>query len=393
MKPLNVLGLNSGTSMDGIDAALYRIEPVGGKGIDNGHLQLSTSLISSLVYPFEPGFHKRLTSLVASGQTTLEQLARLNFALGQIFADAALALIKQSGINREDVNLIGSHGQTLWHAPNKESFWGIETSASLQMAEPAVIAAQTKIPVVADFRVNDIAVGGQGAPLVAFADQILFGQEHVPTGVLNIGGIANITIIDSKGTALMAFDTGPGNMLIDRAAQTLFGREYDDGGKLAAAGKVFEPLLEELRSNPYLHKTPPKTTGREDFGFTFADQIIKKAISQDLAKEDCLATLTAFTASSIADAYQNFVKPKSTIERLVLGGGGAENHTLQKMILQYWPDKIQIHRHEDFGISTKFKEALLFALLAYTTYFDIPNNVPNCTGASRQVCLGKITKP
>lgn len=393
MKPLNVIGLNSGTSMDGIDAALYRIAPVGSTSIDNGKLQLSTTLVSSLVYPFEASFHKRLTSLVASGQTNLEELCRLNVALGQVFADAALALIKQAKVSHGEVDLIGSHGQTLWHAPSKESFWGIETSASLQMAEPAVIAAQTKIPVVADFRTNDLACGGQGAPLVAFADQILFGKESIATGVLNIGGIANITIIDSHGTAAMAFDTGPGNMLIDRATNVFYGRQFDNGGTFAASGKVSEPLLAQLQSHPYLEKHPPKTTGREAFGFTFADQIISRATDEGIAKEDCLATFTAFTACTIADAYKNFVRPKTKIERIVLGGGGAENETLKKMLRQYWPDKVELFKHEDFGISTKFKEALLFALLAYTTYFDIPNNVPSCTGASRKVCLGKLIKP
>ncbi len=191
----------------------------------------------------------------------------------------------------------------------------------------------------------------------------------------------------------MAFDTGPGNVLIDEAARLLFDRQFDQGGEIAARGTVREKLLKSLKAHPYLALSPPKTTGREDFGRNFAAQYINDWQAADVAAEDIVATLTAFTAESVALAYSDFVRPRTTLTRLVLGGGGADNKTLVSMLGAAWPDKLEILDHEQFGLSSKFKEALLFALLAYTTYFEIPNNVPACTGAKRKACLGKIVRP
>lgn len=394
MKALNVIGLNSGTSMDGIDAALFRIQPVSQPAASSkGELDLSIEMLAATLYPFEDAFQRRLQAAIASGQMTLASFCRLNVALGEVFADSALHLLKANSLSTAAVDLIGSHGQTIWHAPVERTFWGVNCSGSLQLGEPAVIAERTRLRVIADFRAADLAAGGQGAPLVCFADQVIFGRDRVPTGVLNLGGIANITVIDSAGQARLAFDTGPGNMVIDRCVQKCFGKDVDYGGQLASSGKVDDGWLATLLEHKYFQLLPPKTTGREDFGQATADRLIETGKQHGLRDEDLLATLTALTAASIAQAYRLHIHPHQELSRIVLGGGGAENSTLIRMIKSYWPGELSIARHEDFGISTKFKEALLFALLAYTTYWGIPNNIPACTGAKRKVCLGKICQP
>lgn len=393
LKSLAVIGLNSGTSMDGIDAALFRITPSNGTGHARSVPSLEIEHIESLLEPFEPSFQRHLQSIVSDDSLHWEDVCLLNTALGEVFARAAVNLIKKAKPKCSQVDLIGSHGQTIWHAPKKRPFWGVRTSGTLQLGEPSVIALRTGLPVVADFRPADVAAGGEGAPLVAFADEVLFGNSGFATGVLNIGGIANITVIEEAGRASMAFDTGPGNMLIDRAAQKLYGMEFDGEGKLAAAGKINDKWLQELLAHPYFRRLPPKTTGREDFGNFYADELLAHAESVNMAQDDIMATLTALTACSIADAYKTFVLPATRLNRLILGGGGAENAFLMRLLTKEWPHPVDLHKHEDFGVSTKFKEALLFALLAYTTYYEIPNNVPVCTGARRRVCLGKLVHP
>lgn len=395
LKPLTVIGLNSGTSMDGVDAAAFRIIPLKQGAKSNGSAAqqgLDVEMLDSILYPMEPDLQRKMQSMIASGHCSLEDICRLNVALGEVFAQATLALMKKAGLSRSDVDLIGSHGQTLWHAPDLKQFAGIPTRATLQLGEPAVIAARTGIPVIGDFRVRDMASGGQGAPLVSFADEVLFGGEGRATGVLNIGGIANITVINKEGEAAVAFDTGPGNMLLDRIVEKLFGKKFDEDGAIGAQGSVSEEWLSKLLEHPYFAQQPPKTTGRELFSLAFADELLADGQKKKLSDLDVVATVTALTGASIADAYKRFVQPSTTLDRLVLGGGGADNPTLCKTIERYWPHKLELMRHEDFGISTKFKEALLFALLAYTTHFGIPNNVPRCTGATDKACLGKIAR-
>ncbi|HEY9785491.1 MAG TPA: anhydro-N-acetylmuramic acid kinase [Candidatus Obscuribacterales bacterium] len=393
MKRLTVIGLNSGTSMDGVDAAIFTISPLETQSVNGRPPVLECQMIDSILFPFDESFRKRLLKFVACGVAELEEVCLLNARLGEIFADAVLHLLRKAGLDRKSIDLIGSHGQTIWHCPDGGRLWGHEASGTLQLGEPAVIAARTGIAVIGDFRAADLAVGGQGAPLVAFADEVLFGGQGIATGVLNIGGIANLTVIGDKGRAIMAFDTGPGNMLIDRACEVLFQTSYDEGGRIAFCGNTDEVLLAELMGHPYFQRKPPKTTGRELFGNKYFDLKIGSAMKErNLKNNDLVATITSLTARSIAEAYKSFVLDEQRLKRLVLGGGGADNPYLVEKIRQYWPHELEILRHEDFGISTKFKESLLFALLAYTTYFGIPNNVPSCTGASRQVCLGKIVR-
>lgn len=388
---MNVLGLNSGTSMDGIDAAVFSIEPL--SAYDNGGPpRLAASEVVSLLVPYEPQFRRRLSTLVNSGNASLKEICLLNTAIGKVFAEAALQAIRLARKAGEEVDLIGSHGQTIWHEPVQTSFWGIDTSASLQLGDAAVVVAETGLPAVSDFRANDLAVGGQGAPLVSFADEVLFGGTGRALGILNLGGIANLTVLSQSGEAVFAYDTGPGNMLIDRAMESYFDCQFDEGGQIAAKGKVDRLWLDELFSHPYFSLRPPRTTGREDFGHAYADRLLVDAEKRKLSKNDVVATLTALTAYSIADSYSLYIKDRVGISEIVAGGGGAQNQTLLNMIVKYWPGPLEINQHEKYGISTKFKESLLFALLAYTTYFDIPNNVPACTGARRKVCLGKLIK-
>lgn len=380
--------------MDGIDAALFSIKPrsqAHGTGADSSIPALEVELLASTLEEFPSQFRRGLLKLIASGDTSLQRVCLLNTALGEVFAKACLKLIRS--VPHLDVHLIGSHGQTVWHAPNHTDLWSVSTRGTLQLGEPAILAARTGIPVVADFRPADMANGGQGAPLVSFADAVLFGADKIPTAVLNIGGIANLTLIDGKGVAVTAFDTGPGNMLIDRAMNRLYGNDFDRDGEIARSGKVDTKLLDRIFAHPYFHQPPPKTTGRELFGDRFADALIDEAKQSGLSNEDLVATLTALTARSIAAGYNDFAMLHCRADRLILGGGGADNAHLVESIKQYWPHQIKIMRHEDCGISTKFKESLLFALLAYTTYHGIPNSVPACTGAAKSVCLGKLSLP
>jgi anhydro-N-acetylmuramic acid kinase len=394
LKPLTVIGLNSGTSMDGVDAAIFKITPLKDfESVETGERPaLTIESLAEDLYEFEPALRKKLKALVACTQATLDDICRLNAALGEEFAGAALKLMRSCSSDIQ-VDLIGSHGQTIWHAPAKKLYGSVSCNGSLQLGEIAIIAERTGIPVIGDFRVQDMAAGGQGAPLVAFADEIIFAGRGEATGILNIGGIANLTAIDRNGAAIMAFDTGPGNMLADRCCERLFNRDYDEGGRLAISGTLDRNWLNTLLTLPYFDLLPPKTSGRELFGQSYADALIDHGCKSKLPPESILATITALTPASIAQQYERFVRSKVPINKIVMGGGGAENKFMLAGLREYWPDKLEILRHEDYGISTKFKEALLFALLAYTSYFGIPNNVPACTGAARRLCLGKICRP
>lgn len=401
LKSLNVLGLNSGTSMDGIDAAVFSIGPDRGApvepmaavaGSDLYLPALKMELLHSELVEFAPTFKHQLARLVAEGQTDLRQICLLNASLGEIFAQASLQVIRSARRKGIEIDLIGSHGQTIWHAPDLSQFWGMSLAGTLQLGDPSVIAARTGVTTIGDFRTADVALGGQGAPLTSFADQVIFGKSRTALGVLNLGGIANITVIDGRGQAVMAFDTGPANVLIDEAMRILYQREFDENGAVAASGRANQRVLKELLALPYLHLAPPKTTGRELFGRSMATSLVEQWQANDISPADIIATLTTYTAASIVSAYEQFIAPEVVLSELVLAGGGEANSTLVGMLTAKWPTTLTIRRHEDFGVSPKFKEALLFALLAYTTNFGIPNNVPACTGASKRICLGKLAR-
>jgi anhydro-N-acetylmuramic acid kinase len=372
----------SGTSADGIDAAVAEISSSRGG--------LRARVVAHVHQPFVPELRRRILEVCLHG--TVAGICELNFELGECFARAALAVIRKAGLQPEDIFAIGSHGQTIHHLPQAK------TPSTLQIGEAAVIAERTGITTVADFRVRDMAAGGQGAPLVPYADWALFTDANRPRIVQNLGGIGNLTFLPAAADLdqVIAFDTGPGNMVIDalvsRATQGQ--RAFDRDGRWATRGKVSEKLLAELMAHPFVARRPPKTTGREEFGESFVNRLVAAGKRLRLQDADLIATATAYTAATIADAYRRFVFPKLRAEELrrlqiILGGGGAKNPALRQMLAERVGTG-ELLTHEDFGIANAAKEALAFAILAHETLLGRPGNVPNATGARRPVVLGKI---
>ena len=372
----------SGTSADGVDAVVAAISDTGRR--------LRPQLVAHTHQKFTPSFRRRVLHACLHG--TVAELCDLNFVLGEHFARAALAAIRTAKLQTHDVTAIGSHGQTVHHLPNGKH------PSTLQIGEPSVIAERTGITTVADFRPRDMAAGGQGAPLVPYVDWALFTHDSRPRVVQNIGGIGNLTFLPPRATLadVIAFDTGPGNMILDAVVTKLsHGRQtYDRNGRWAARGKVSTNLLAECLAHPYIARRPPKTTGREEFGEMFVKWLLTRARKLRLTDADLVATVTDFTAASIADAYRRFVLPKLTAKevsrlQVVLGGGGAKNPTLVHLLFE----RIGVGTlcvHEDFGIPSSAKEPLAFAILAHETLLGQPTNVPSVTGARRAVVLGKI---
>jgi anhydro-N-acetylmuramic acid kinase len=381
-RPHYIVGLMSGTSADGIDAVVAKIAGTG--------RQLRVQLIAHRHQPFPKSLRTQI--LHASLHGTVSEICELNFLLGEHFARAALGAIRQARLTPRNITAIGSHGQTVHHLPRAK------TPSTLQIGEPAVIAEWTGITTIADFRVGDMAAGGEGAPLVTYVDWALYTHDTHPRILQNIGGIGNLTYLPPRASLadVIAFDTGPGNMVIDAVvAQLSSGRKtYDRHGRWAARGVVSQKLLGELMRYPYLRRRPPKTTGREEFGEPFVQKFLNSARRFKLPAADVIATATAFTATSIADAHDRFVFKKlasSTRPRLeiILGGGGAKNPTLRKMLA----DRVAPSRvltQDDLGYSNAAKEALAFAVLAHETLQGQPTNVPAATGARHPVVLGKI---
>jgi anhydro-N-acetylmuramic acid kinase len=318
------------------------------------------------------------------------KICQVNFLLGKLFADAALEVIRQSGLPISSIHLIGSHGQTIYHLPPS---MGSGIPSTLQIGEPAVIAQKTRIPVIADFRPADVAVGGEGAPLVPYVDFLLFRDGRKTRAIQNLGGISNVTIVPAgaKREDVLAFDTGPGNMLIDEAVRLLTEGKYnyDPNGSLAAAGRTNVNFLDELMEHPFIFKAPPKSTGRETFGVHYALNVIQKAKSKNMADSEILATLTEFTARSIYENYVRFAFPHYNLSEIILSGGGVHNRTLMKF-LQHYFGKIPLLKVDDYGIPSDAKEAIAFAILANETLANNPGNLPQVTGAQRPVILGKI---
>jgi anhydro-N-acetylmuramic acid kinase len=377
---MKVLGLMSGTSADGIDAALTDI--TGAPPHLNARLILHTHI------PFTSEQRAEIFALFEPTTGSVDRICHMNFQLGEWFAAAALQALAQADLKPTDIDLIGSHGQTIYHAVDADS----PIKSTLQIGEEAVIAARTGVTTVADFRVADVAAGGQGAPLVSYVDWLLLRHESRCRSIQNIGGIANVTYLPpgDDDSAVIAFDTGPGNMLIDAAVNRVTDGEqtYDEDGAFAASGNIDRALLAELMAHPFLSQRPPKTTGREQFGMRYANELWSRAQSQGISDADLVATLTAFTADSIADAYRHFLPQMP--DEVILGGGGAKNPTLLTLLRKAL-DPIAVTTHEAVGIPDDAKEALAFAVLAYETLHGRAGNLPNCTGASRRAVLGKLT--
>jgi anhydro-N-acetylmuramic acid kinase len=374
-----VIGLMSGTSADGIDAALCRLSGSGES--------LRAAVADFVCTPYTSDLRAALLALFTP-EAPVGEVARMNVLLGRLFAEAALDLMRRAGLSPRDVDLIASHGQTMCHLP--------ADAATVQIGEPAVIAELTGLPVVADFRARDMAAGGQGAPLVPYADYVLFRDPHRTRAIQNIGGIANVTLLPAGGGIgdVLAFDTGPGNMVIDALVAALSdgARRYDENGAWAEQGRVSKEMLDVLAAHPFLSRPPPKSTGREDFGAQFAAELLASARARGLSEADTIATATAFTAASIADAYRQFILPKHRLDEVILGGGGSYNRALVRMLAERLPG-VPLRTHEDYGISGEAKEALAFAILGNETMCGRPANVPAATGASHAVVLGKIVLP
>lgn len=375
-----VVGLMSGTSMDGIDAALVRIK----KDDDS----FRTKLIEFSTLRYDEKTKNEIKRLLPPNPGTVAQLARTHYHLGEKNAEAALRVIKKAHLAASDIDLITCSGQTVCNL--QEKVGSLIPRVRLQIGEISVIAERTNITTVGDFRPREVAAGGEGAPLLSFFDYHTFRDPNQYRVILNIGGIANVTYIPARAQLdeVRAFDTGPGNMLIDGAIQYLTnGREsYDKHGKMAAKGRVNEKFLSELMKHPFVKKKFPKSAGREEFGKDFLQRLLKRAKNYNASKEDIIATVTAFTAEAIAVNCKKYLGP---IDEIIASGGGAYNKTLLSMLKQRMPN-VRISTTEKYGIPIKAKEAMGFALLGYCALSKYPNNVPSATGATRPVIMGKI---
>lgn len=380
-----VLGVMSGTSADGIDVALAKI----GGAAPRIHAKLENFV--SLPFPREI---RAAVLRVAEGRsTTTGEISQLNFRLGELFAQAALKASRRFGVPLRRIALIGSHGQTIYHQGRASLYLGARTASTMQIGEPAVIAARTGITTVGDFRPADVAVGGQGAPLVPFVDYLLYRDKRRGRVALNLGGIGNVTVIPraAKPGEVFAFDTGPGNMVID-ALMKHFTRgrlSYDRDAQMARRGRALPRLLNALLRDPYLRRRPPKSAGREQYGASFVEKLMAMGRKEKAHPADLVCTATLFTALAVVDAMHRWVLPKTDINQLIVSGGGVHNPLVMEQIAAALPG-IEVIPSSALGVPEDAKEAFAFAILAYETYHGRPSNLPNATGSNRPAILGKI---
>jgi anhydro-N-acetylmuramic acid kinase len=397
-----VAGVMSGTSADGIDVAFVRIADAVRRSTDAGSRAIE--LVSYASYTYSPLVRRTILSAMNAPSASVADLARLNFLLGELYAKAVLAAQARFRVRAE---LVGCHGQTLYHQGQARQFLGRRISTTWQTGEAGIIAARVGVPVVSDFRPADMAAGGKGAPLVPYLDYLWFRNEQIGRIVQNVGGIANLTAIPAgaRPEDVIAFDSGPGNMVIDAVTQALFGRPFDRDGKIAASGDVITSVVEQIMRQAFFLAKPPKTAGREEFGREFVTELLR--LCRRARKQDVIATATALTARSIADAVRRFLllkihpsgktgqkraTPQQSFSEMILSGGGARNGTLVGMIAeQLAPLGILVRLSDEFGLPSEAKEAVAFAVLAYETWNRRPSNVPSATGAKRAVVLGKVS--
>jgi anhydro-N-acetylmuramic acid kinase len=387
-KDMIVAGVMSGTSADGINVALVRF---------GGRSGSSFELLGHAEYSYPKKVRAAVLGAMNASRSSVADLARLNFLLGELYSDAVLATERQF---RAKVDLVGCHGQTLYHQGEPQRFLGRKLAATWQMGEAAIVAARVGVPVISDFRPADMAAGGKGAPLVPFLDYRLFRDARVGRIVQNIGGIANLTAIPAGAAAsdVVAFDTGPGNMVIDAVTEKLFGQPFDRSGRIAASGKVLDKVIHGMLRLDFFKRKPPKTAGREEFGREFVREFLRSC--GGCRKQDVVATATALTAKSIAHAVRRFADGNSGSARkhgfreMILSGGGAKNSALVAMLTsELAPLGLRLRFSDEFGLPSAAKEAVAFAVLAHETWHRRPSNVPSATGAKRAVVLGKISYP
>ncbi len=376
MEKKYAIGLMSGTSADGMDAALV--------SISGCSINTVVELVDFVSIEYREDFRNELLRLAKGNEGGSRDLSRMNFALGEEMKKACSILLDKSGINKKDIAFVGSHGHTFYHEPNSVNYVGHTVRSTFQLGESAVVSSYLGCPVVSDFRVSDLAHGGQGAPLVPYTEYILYGHKNVNYGLLNIGGIANITLIgkDFDLSDVIAFDTGPGNMVLDNLVSRFssFSIRYDKNGDWAKKGRVNDKLLSFLLDDPYLKKEPPKTTGREYYGEEYINRLLKMA--EGISKEDILRTVTALTAECVNIAINSFFPFKP--EEILVGGGGASNSTMMEELNK---------RTGILSVKNEFsdaKEAIAFAILANERLNNIPNNAPRSTGANEPVVMGKV---
>src|SRR5882762_1228536 len=398
-----VAGVMSGTSADGINVALVRFTADIGRArrpSPHKNHQPDFTLLAHAEYPFPAPVRRAILEMMNAELARVGDLARLNFLLGELYAEAVAKTVRKY---RVKLDLIGCHGQTLYHQGVPQRFFGRKLAATWQTGEGAVIAGRLGVPVVSDFRPADMAAGGKGAPLVPFLDYFLYRDRHVSRIAQNIGGIANLTAIPAGASLpqVLAFDTGPGNMVMDAVMEELFGKRYDRDGKVAASGRVLDGVIARLVRAQFFRQKPPRTAGREEFGREYVGRFLQ--ICRGVSKPDVVATATALTARSIADAIQRFVLPRFVVPRtaarrkqagrqMIVSGGGAKNPTLMAMLRDaFTPFGIKLHFSDEFGLPAEAKEAVAFALLAHETWHRRPSNVPSATGAKRAAILGKIS--
>jgi anhydro-N-acetylmuramic acid kinase len=386
--PHLAIGLMSGTSHDGVSAAVVRLDE---------RMNPRAQAVAFRTFPYAPVLRERLLELASMRSVGAPAVSSINFELGKIFADAAIKIARTANVAMEKISFIGSHGHTIFHLPPRTAKRG-QTSSTMQIGESSLIAATTGRPVVADFRPMDMALGGEGAPLAPLAHLWLFGDRKRGRVIQNIGGIGNATYLRPRATlnnpTLIAFDTGPGGMLIDAlvAKQTGGRLKMDREGRKAARGQINEKLLAQLMRHPYFRRRPPKSTGREEFGVQFCQKVEDRASAMGIVGDDLIATVTAFTALSIADAVQRFVMPLGPVHQLVASGGGARNPTLMRMIAGYLTE-LEVLSAKDIGVDGDTVEVVAFAVLAYQMLRGRQGNIPSVTGARSPAILGKLTLP
>ncbi len=395
---MNVAGVMSGTSADGVDVATVRIAPSHSAGESRRTSQTAAShpkltLLAHEHFPYSALLRRAVLAAMNASITSTAELARLNWRLGLAYADAVRTTLQKHPVK---LDLIGCHGQTLYHQPRPSSYASRKFACTWQAGEAAAIAAAIGVPVVSNFRPADMFAGGQGAPLVPLLDYVLFAHEKRGRVLQNIGGIANLTALPAGAapSAVIAFDTGPGNMVIDALAQQLVSKAYDRNGRLAARGNVLQPVLKDALRNPYFQLKPPRSAGREQFGREYAADFLINCLRQSAMPADALATATALTAETIAQSYERFVLPamKNLAVDYIVSGGGARNSTLMAMLAErLQPLRCELAASADFGLPVEAKEAAAFALLAWQTWHHQPGNVPSATGAARPAILGQVT--